>query len=67
MSGNGLVLPFGHDQPTESQGAALSKLIQDCGTDGTPWFIVISPAGEVVFSDLSSCTDCYGAVTILYL
>jgi hypothetical protein len=48
----GLELPFGHDSPAASDGAAMvPTVMQDYGTGGTPWFIVISPAGEVVFSD----------------
>ena len=53
----GLKLPFGHDQPTENQGAVLPTLMQDYGTGGTPWFIVINPAGEVVFSDFHLDAD----------
>ena len=47
----GLKLPFGHDQPAASQGTGVSTVMQDYGTGGTPWFIVINPAGEVVFCD----------------
>ena len=57
----GLELPFGHDHPAASQGTASAALMptvmQDYGTGGTPWFIVISPAGEVVFSDFQLDAD----------
>ena len=44
-----LVLPFGHDPDQGGQG--LSTVMQDYRTNGTPWFIVINPNGEIVFSD----------------
>ena len=48
----GLKLPFGHDSSEAAHGAPrVPTVMQDYGTGGTPWFIVISPAGEVVFSD----------------
>ena len=47
----GLELPFGHDHPAANHGAVIPTVMQDYRTGGTPWFIVISPAGEVVFSD----------------
>ena len=53
----GLELPFGHDQLAASQGTGVSTVMQDYGTGGTPWFIVISPAGEVVFSDFQLDAD----------
>ena len=61
----GLQLPFGHDQPAgpdlvvipEGIPAMIPTVMQDYGTGGTPWFIVISPAGEVVFSDFQLDAD----------
>ena len=54
----GLKLPFGHDQPDANHGAAMiPTVMQDYGTGGTPWFIVINPAGEVVFSDFQLDAD----------
>ena len=53
----GLELPFGHDSPAGSHGAMFPTVMQDYGTGGTPWFIVISPAGEVVFSDFQLDAD----------
>ncbi len=53
----GLALPFGHDHPAASHCAAVPTVMQDYGTGGTPWFIVISPAGEVVFSDFQLDAD----------
>ncbi len=53
----GLQLPFGHDPPAGSHGAMFPTVMQDYGTGGTPWFIVISPAGEVVFSDFQLDAD----------
>lgn len=53
-----LKLPFGHDWPAASDGAvAIPTVMQDYGTGGTPWFIVINPAGEVVFSDFQIDAD----------
>jgi hypothetical protein len=49
-----LKLPLGHDPATE-QGH--SSIMTDYGTDGTPWFIVINPTGEVVFSDFHLDSD----------
>lgn len=45
----GLTLPFGHD----SVDQAYPTVMQDYGTGGTPWFIVIDPQGQVVHSDFS--------------
>ncbi len=53
----GLELPFGHDPPAASHGAVIPTVMQDYGTGGTPWFIVINPAGEVVFSDFQLDAD----------
>ena len=53
----GLKLPFGHDHPAGNPGTAIPTLMQDYGTGGTPWFIVINPAGEVVFSDFQLDAD----------
>ena len=54
----GLKLPFGHDQPDANHGAVMiPTVMQDYGTGGTPWFIVINPAGEVVFSDFQLDAD----------
>ena len=53
----GLELPFGHDHPAASHGAVIPTVMQDYGTGGTPWFIVINPAGEVVFSDFQIDAD----------
>jgi len=44
---HGLVIPFGHDPAAGGSPTVIS----DYGTRGTPWFIVIDPMGEVVFSD----------------
>ncbi len=54
----GLALPFGHDSPAATHGASMiPTVMQDYGTGGTPWFIVINPAGEVVFSDFQLDAD----------
>ena len=53
----GLQLPFGHDQPARSDPAIIPTVMQDYGIGGTPWFIVINPAGEVVFSDFQLDAD----------
>ncbi len=53
----GLALPFGHDLPADSHGTGVSTVMQDFCTGGTPWFIVINPAGEVVFSDFQLDAD----------
>lgn len=41
-----LKIPFGHDV----QVGSYPSVMTDYRTRGTPWFIVIDPAGEVVFS-----------------
>ena len=54
----GLKLPFGHDQPDANHGAVMiPTVMQDYRTGGTPWFIVINPTGEVVFSDFQLDAD----------
>lgn len=54
----GLELPFGHDSPAAGDGAVMiPTVMQDYGTGGTPWFIVINPAGAVVFSDFQIDAD----------
>ncbi len=45
----GLKMPFGHDVPP--QGRRYPSFMEDYGTGGTPWFTVIDPEGNVVFSD----------------
>lgn len=42
----GLKIPFGHDP-----GNGRSTIMQDYGTGGTPWFIIIDQQGNVVFAD----------------
>lgn len=44
----GLKLPFGHD-PAPKPGLYPS-LMEDYRTEGTPWFILIDPKGQVVFN-----------------
>lgn len=44
----GLHLPFGHDAPRE--GEHYPTVMEDYGTGGTPWFILIDPKGSVLFS-----------------
>ncbi|MCB2063675.1 MAG: redoxin domain-containing protein [Novosphingobium sp.] len=44
-----LDLPFGHDEP--APGERHPSVMEDYRTGGTPWFIVIDPKGEIVFSD----------------
>jgi len=45
----GLEIPFGHDATAE--GARYPTIMEDFRTGGTPWFIVIDPNGEIIFSD----------------
>ncbi len=40
-----LRVPFGHDAPRDGYPTVMS----DYHTRGTPWFIVINPAGEVLY------------------
>lgn len=42
-----LGVPFGHD----SNPAGRPSIMEDYATGGTPWFILIDPANQVVFSD----------------
>jgi hypothetical protein len=42
-----LRIPFGHDQVEEGD----PTIMEDYATGGTPWFIVIDPQGDIVFSD----------------
>lgn len=44
-----LELPFGHDVPPA--GVRYPTVMEDYRTGGTPWFIVIDPKGEIIFSD----------------
>lgn len=44
-----LKIPFGHD--AASLNEQLPSLMIDYQTRGTPWFIIINPAGNVVYSD----------------
>lgn len=43
-----LRLPFGHDPLRE--GGRYPTVMEDYRTGGTPWFILIDPKGEVIFS-----------------
>lgn len=45
----GLHLPFGHDVSIGQ--ARIPTIMQDYHTMGTPWFIIINPREQVVFSD----------------
>ena len=45
-----LKIPFGHDPKV---GNAYPTFMQDYRTRGTPFFIVIDPAGDLVFADFS--------------
>ena len=49
-----LKVPFGHD-PKVAQ--AYPTFMQDYRTRGTPYFIVIDPAGQVVFADFGIDAD----------
>ncbi len=51
----GLQLPFGHDVPPD--GERYPTVMEDYRTAGTPWFIVIDPAGEVIFNDFQIEAD----------
>lgn len=48
-----LPIPFGHDN---GDGGG-SFLMRNFGTRGTPWFIVIAPDNEIVFSDFRLHAD----------
>ena len=45
-----LTIPFGHDPGDEASGNR-SNIMWHYQSGGTPWFIVIDPAGQVVFND----------------
>lgn len=45
----GINLPFGHD--VASGDAEYPTVMEDFRTGGTPWFILIDPKGEIIFSD----------------
>lgn len=51
----GLKLPFGHDVP--EPGSPLPSLMRDYRTGGTPWFLLIDPAGELIFSNFHLDAD----------
>ncbi len=51
-----LKIPFGHDPGDESSGM-ISKTMTDYLTGGTPWFIMISEDGKVIFNDFHLNTD----------
>ena len=44
----GLRLPFGHDPLREND--LYPTVMEDYRTGGTPWFILIDPKGDVIFS-----------------
>ncbi|HPF28120.1 MAG TPA: TlpA family protein disulfide reductase [Steroidobacteraceae bacterium] len=48
-----LHLPFGHDAVPEQQPTVM----EDYQTGGTPWFILIDPTGELLFSDFHVDAD----------
>lgn len=48
-----LNLPFGHDAVAD----CLPTIMEDYRTQGTPWFIIIDPSGELVFSDFHLDAD----------
>ena len=50
-----LMIPFGHDVPPE--GEHYPTVMQDYRTGGTPWFIIIDPAGKVVVNDFHLDAD----------
>lgn len=49
-----LAIPFGHDP---KNGANYPTFMQDYRTRGTPYFIVINPANEIVFGDFGIDAD----------
>ena len=51
----GLKLPFGHDPMRE--GGNYPTVMEDYRTGGTPWFILIDPNGDVVFSNFHFDAD----------
>lgn len=48
-----LRVPFGHDQVD----GGYPTVMEDYATRGTPWFIVIDPRGDIVFSDFRLDAD----------
>jgi hypothetical protein len=48
-----LAIPFGHDDGTanDNELASGSVLMHRYGNGGTPWFILISPEGRVIYND----------------
>jgi thiol-disulfide isomerase/thioredoxin len=53
-----LEIPFGHDP-----GTGRSTIMQDYGTGGTPWFILINQNNEIEFADFHINAD--GAIQYL--
>jgi hypothetical protein len=51
----GLRLPFGHD--VAEPGSPLPGLMRDYRTGGTPWFLLIDPAGDLIFSNFHLDAD----------
>ena len=51
----GLRLPFGHDPLRE--GGFYPTVMEDYRTGGTPWFILIDPKGDVIFSNFHFDAD----------
>ncbi len=45
----GLQIPFGHDAGHKRK--SVSRIMQNYGTGGTPWFIFIDQDDQVVFAD----------------
>lgn len=45
----GLAIPFGHDVPPK--GEHYPTFMEDYRSGGTPWFTIIDPEGDVVYSD----------------
>lgn len=50
-----LKIPFGHDPKMPSR--QYPSVMEDYQTAGTPWFVVINPAGDVIYNDFSLDTD----------
>jgi hypothetical protein len=48
-----LDLPFGHD----AVAGRHPTIMEDYQTRGTPWFVLINPEGEIVFSDFHVDAD----------
>jgi len=51
-----LKIPFGHDIGTEKTGNR-SSIMHDYRTGGTPWLILINPAGKVVYNHFHVKSD----------